>query len=125
MFHERVLRDQKNLTKTALAFAGFIMHEYETRGGVTFRASLSKAERYLGIARWNLVPARELLVQRGHLIALRERSGVEGRRNRAGLFAFGRGPTGPDAGCMSAHATSTAERKEGVYQTHTDQKSNA
>jgi hypothetical protein len=92
VFHEQVLRDQRNLTKYALALAGFIMHEPGTSDGVSFRVSLRKAERYLGIKRQHLQHARDLLAQRCHLIPVKEDTGVKGRRNQAARYFFGGGP---------------------------------
>lgn len=91
VFHEHVLRDQKNLTKYALALAGFIMHEPSTSEGVSFRISLRKAERVLGIQRAHLRIARDLLAQRGHLIPLKEKTGIKGRRDQATQYFFGEG----------------------------------
>ena len=112
VFHQRVLKDQRNLTKYALALAGFVMHEYMTRGGTTFRVSLRKAEKYLDVKRQHLLPARDLLTQRGHLIALHEVTGVKGRRNQAGLYAFGKGPGAVGRDGPSTRTTSIAERKQ-------------
>jgi hypothetical protein len=111
VFHEQALRDQKHLTKYAIALAGFIMHEYATSEGVSFRISLRRAARFLGTKKRELLQdARDLLVQRGHLIAVKEQAGVKGKRNQPGLYFFGNGPAGGMAPAVGA--TTTEEQKE-------------
>src|SRR5262249_5993322 len=113
MFHEQVLRDQKNLTKYALALAGFIMHRHYANNG-TVRISLRAAERYLGIHRWHLQRARDLLVQRSHLISISQPTGVKGWRNKATNYAFGKGPEAKQRG---GGGTSTGARWH-LYKSH-------
>jgi hypothetical protein len=91
VFHERVLRDHRNLTKYAITLAGFIMHEPSTGEGTSFRISLRKASRVLGIQRAHLREARDLLAQRGHLILMKQKTGIKGRRDPATQYFFGEG----------------------------------
>jgi hypothetical protein len=107
MFHERVLRDQKNLTKYALALAGYVLHQLRIADGGTFRLSLRDAERYLGIKRSHLQAARDLLAERGHWIPIAEIAGARGYRNKPGLFTFGGGPS---TGATSTEKESNREK---------------
>jgi hypothetical protein len=111
VFHEQVLKDQKHLTKCAVALAGFIMHEWSTGEGLSFRISLRRAARYLGgTKRERLQEARDLLVQRGHLMAVKEQTGVKGKRNQPGLYFFGNGPAVLGGMAPTVGATSTEAR---------------
>jgi hypothetical protein len=77
------------------------MREPNTSDGVSFRISLRRAERYLGIKRSNLQFARDLLAERGHIIPMKERAGVKGRRDQATLYFFGEGPAAVIVGTAS------------------------
>jgi hypothetical protein len=67
VFHERVLKDIRGLTKWALGVAGYIQHLRDTQKGDRFPVSISAAARWIGITRNEAREGLDLLIERDHL----------------------------------------------------------
>lgn len=88
-FHEGVLAD-RTLSRAAIRLAGYIMHKFEAKSGMSFSFSIRQAAKYLSASRGTLGRGMEQLEERGHLYRLdRERINAKGVTNRKGRYAFG------------------------------------
>ena len=88
-FHERVLADP-TLSRAAIRLAGYVMHQFKTKDGMSFSFSLRQAAKYLKANRGTVKRGMALLERRGHLYRLnRERINAKGAFNPTGRYAFG------------------------------------
>jgi hypothetical protein len=88
-FHEGVLADT-TLSRAAIQLAGYVMHKFEAKGGMSFSFSIRAAAKYLTASRGTVQRGMAQLEERGHLYRLdTQRINAKGAYNPKGRYAFG------------------------------------